>query len=52
MSILTQIQGKVKDSNIRTTIFGINAIQKYCKENIIYEDKLKIFSFYKNFEKR
>ena len=44
--------GKVKDSNIRTTIFGINAIQKYCKENVIREDKLSNIQFLQKFRKK
>ena len=44
--------GRMKDSNIRTTIKGISNIQKYCKENMIYEDKLKNISFLQKFRKK
>ena len=35
----------MRDSNIRVTINGISNIQKYCKENMIYEDKLEGITF-------
>jgi hypothetical protein len=44
--------GKIKDSNIRTTIKGISNIQKYCKENMIYEDKLNNITFLQKFRKK
>jgi len=44
--------GRMKDSNIRTTIKGLSNIQKYCKENMIYEDKLKNISFLQKFRKK
>ena len=44
--------GKMKDSNIRTTIKGISNIQKYCKENMIYEDKLNNITFLQKFRKQ
>lgn len=44
--------GKVKDSNIRTTIIGINAIQTYCRENIIRENKLNNIQFLQKFRKK
>ena len=44
--------GKMKDSNIRTTITGISNIQKYCKENMIFEDKLTNITFLQKFRKQ
>ncbi len=44
--------GRMKDSNIRTTITGISNIQKYCKENMIYEDKLNNITFLQKFRKK
>lgn len=44
--------GKVRDSNIRTTITGIENIQKYCRQNIIHEDKLNNISFLQKFRKK
>ena len=44
--------GRIKDSNIRTTITGISNIQKYCKENMIYEDKLDNITFLQKFRKK
>lgn len=44
--------GKVKDSNIRTTIIGITAIQTYCRENIIRENKLNNIQFLQKFRKK
>ena len=46
------ITGKMKDSNIRTTISGISNIQKYCRENIIREDKLQNIKFLQKFRKK
>ena len=46
------ITGKVKDSNVRTTISGISNIQKYCRENIIREDKLQNVTFLQKFRKK
>ena len=46
------LTGRIKDSNIRTTISGISNIQKYCKENMIYEDKLQNVEFLQKFRKR
>ena len=44
--------GRMKDSNIRATVRGISNIQKYCKENIIYEDKLNNITFMQKFRKK
>tara|TARA_B100000902_G_C27316625_1_gene921733 strand:+ start:11 stop:3394 length:3384 start_codon:yes stop_codon:yes gene_type:complete len=44
--------GKMRDSNIRATINGISNIQKYCKENMIYEDKLDNITFMQKFRKK
>lgn len=44
--------GKMRDSNIRVTINGISNIQKYCKENMIYEDKLDNITFMQKFRKK
>ena len=44
--------GKMKDSNIRTTISGISNIQKYCRENVIREDKLQNIEFLQKFRKK
>ena len=44
--------GKMKDSNIRTTVKGLSNIQKYCKENIIHEDKLNNVTFLQKFRKK
>lgn len=44
--------GKMKDSNIRTTISGISNIQKYCRENVIREDKLQNIKFLQKFRKK
>ena len=44
--------GKKRDSNIRTTIKGLNNIQKYCRENMIYEDKLNNISFLQKLKKK
>tara|TARA_B100000902_G_scaffold398684_1_gene466395 strand:+ start:281 stop:3685 length:3405 start_codon:yes stop_codon:yes gene_type:complete len=46
------LTGRIKDSNIRTTISGISNIQKYCRENMIYEDKLQNIEFLQKFRKR
>ena len=46
------LTGKIKDSNIRTTIKGISNIQKYCRENIIREDKLQNIQFLQKFRKK
>ena len=43
--------GKMRDSNIRTTLTGIRKIQKYCKENRISEDKLMNVTFLQKFRK-
>jgi hypothetical protein len=43
---------KQRDSNIRTTITGIGNIQKYCRQNIISEDKLNNISFLQKFKKK
>ena len=41
--------GRMKLSNIRTTIFGIHNIQKYCKENNIDPENIPYGTeFYKN----
>ena len=45
-------KGKMKDSNVRTTIKGLSNIQKYCKENIIHEDKLNNITFLQKFRKK
>ena len=47
-----QRTGRTKDSNIRVTIKGIGNIQKYCKENMIYEDKLNNITFLQKFRKK
>ncbi len=44
--------GKMRDSNIRVTINGVSNIQKYCKENMIYEDKLEGITFMQKFRKK
>tara|TARA_B100001121_G_scaffold116483_1_gene102531 strand:+ start:27894 stop:31316 length:3423 start_codon:yes stop_codon:yes gene_type:complete len=44
--------GRMKDSNIRATISGISNIQRYCKENMIYEDKLNNITFMQKFRKK
>jgi len=45
--------GKMKLSNIRTTINGVHNIQKYCKENNIIADNLPIGTeFLQKFSKR
>ena len=45
--------GKMKLSNIRTTINGVHNIQKYCKENNLIADNLPIGTeFLQKFSKR
>jgi hypothetical protein len=47
-----QRTGSQRNSNIRTTITGIGNIQKYCRQNIIREDKLDNITFLQKFKKK
>ena len=47
--------GRTKTSNIRTTIKGLAAIQRYCKENVIKSDEAsnsRTYTFLQKFPKR
>ena len=47
-----QKTGKMKDSNIRTTVKGLTNIQKYCRENNFKERDIEKLNLFKNFVKK